>query len=176
MSSIVTDEKSDTLRDALARLVVSLHPLDGLKAVILVDPAPCFVSLRNTNALQHLGVSAEFGCVKNINKSLVAEKVVKELGEKLLLQKPSGGPINELGLAVATAHLNTWIRSQGLSSYELWTQQNQLTTWRHNYNEITKGGQSPFSPTVPPLQVEDLVLLYSDRDKLCARADISSLA
>ena len=60
-SCLVPDEKSDTLRDALARLVVGLHPLDGPQAVIRVDPAPGFVSLKNTHALQHLGVSVEVG-------------------------------------------------------------------------------------------------------------------
>ena len=127
MSCIVPDEKSDTLRDALARLVVGLHPLDGPKAVIRVDPAPCFVSLRNTNALQHLGVSVEVGRVRNANKNPVAEKAVQELEEELLRQEPSGGPVNELDLAVATARLNSRIRSQGLSSRELWTQRNQFT-------------------------------------------------
>ena len=188
VSCIVPDEKSDTLRDALARLVVGLHPLDGPKAVIRVDPAPCFVSLRNTNALQHLGVSVEVGRVKNANKNPVAEKAVQELEEELLRQEPSGGPVNELGLAVATARLNSRIRSQGLSSRELWTQRNQFTNEQiplsdhqqipmkqkkrqtnHSYSEISKGGRSPFSPTVPPLQVGDLVYLYSDRDKSRAR-------
>ena len=37
----VPDEKSSTLCDALARLVVALHPLDGPQAVIWVDPRPC---------------------------------------------------------------------------------------------------------------------------------------
>ena len=184
VSCIVPDEKSDTLRDALARLVVGLHPLDRPKAVIRVDPAPCFVSLRNTNARQHLGVSVEVGRVKNANKNPVAEKAVQELEEELLRQEPSGGSINELGLAVATARLNSRIRSQGLSSRELWTQRNQFTNEQiplsdhqqilvkqkkrqtnHSHSEISKGGRSPFSPTVPPLQVGDLVYLYSDRDK-----------
>ena len=45
-SCLVPDEKSDTLRDALVRLVVGLHPLDGPQAVIRVDPAPGFISLK----------------------------------------------------------------------------------------------------------------------------------
>ena len=73
----------------------------------------CIVSLRNTNALQHLGVSVEVGRVKNANKNPVTEKAVQELEEELLCQEPSGGPVNELGLAVATARLNSRIRSQG---------------------------------------------------------------
>ena len=68
-SCLVPDEKCDTLCGALARLVVGLHPLDGPQAVIRVDPAPGFVSLKKTNALQHLGISIEVGLVKNTNKN-----------------------------------------------------------------------------------------------------------
>ena len=44
---IIDNEKHDTLRDALARLSVELHPLDGPPAVIRVDPAPGFMALVN---------------------------------------------------------------------------------------------------------------------------------
>ena len=53
----IADEKRDTLSDALTRLVVGLHPLDGQKAVIRVDPAPAFVSLSTSDALNHVGIS-----------------------------------------------------------------------------------------------------------------------
>ena len=101
-SCLVPDEKSDTLCDALARLVVGRHPLDGPQAVIRVDPAPGFVSLKNSNALQHLGISVEIGRVKNTNKNPVAERAVLELEEELLRQEPGGGPVTELSLAIAT--------------------------------------------------------------------------
>lgn len=101
MSCLVPDENSGTLHDALSRLVVGLHPLDCPQAVIRVDPAPGFVSLKNTNALQHLGVSSEVGRVKNINNNPVAEKAVLELEEELLRQEPGGGPVSNLSLAIA---------------------------------------------------------------------------
>ena len=91
-SCLVPYEKSDTLRDALNRLVVGLHPLDGPQAVIRLDPAPGFVSLKNTHALQHLDISVEVGHVKNTNKNPVAERAVLEL-EELLRQEPGGGPV-----------------------------------------------------------------------------------
>ena len=105
VSYIVPDEKSDTLCDALTRLLVGLHPLDGPQAVIRIDPAPGFVSLKNMNALQHLGVSIKVSRIKNINK--------------ILRQEPGGGPVTEVGLAVATARLKARLRNQGLSSREL---------------------------------------------------------
>ena len=186
-SCLVPDEKSDTLRDALAQLVVGLHPLDGPPAVIRVDPAPGFVSLKNFNALQHLGISVEVGRIKNTNKNPVAERAVLELEEELLRQEPGGGPVTELSLAIATARLNSRLRSQGLSSRELWTQRNQFSNEQipindlqhilakqkarqanHPFSEAAKGGYRPRAP-VPPLQVGDLVYIKSDRDKSRAR-------
>jgi len=95
--------------------------------VIRVDPAPGFVSLKNTNALQLLNSSIKVGRVKNTNKNPVAERAVLELEEELLRQEPGGGPVTELGLAIATARLNSRLRSQGLSSRELWTQRNRFS-------------------------------------------------
>ena len=43
---VIDNEKYETLRDALARLCVSLHPLDGSPAEIIVDPAPGFSCYR----------------------------------------------------------------------------------------------------------------------------------
>ena len=168
-SCLVPDQKCDTLRDALARLVVGLHPLDGPQAVIRVDPAPGFVSLKNTNALQHLGISIEVGRVKITNKNPVAERTVQELEEELLCQEPGGGPVTELSLTLATARLNWRLRSQGLSSWKLWTQRKQFSNEQipindlqhilaklaacqanHPFREGAKGGYRPQAP-VPPL-------------------------
>ena len=181
-SCLVPDEKSDSLRDALARLVV-----DGPQAVICVDPAPGFVPLKNNHALQHFGISVEVGRVKNTDKNPVAERAVLKLEEELLRQEPGGGPVTELSLAIATARLNSRLRSQGLSSRELWTQRNQFSNEQipindlqhilakqkarqanHPFSEAAKGGSRPQAP-VPPLQVGDLVYVKSDRDKSRAR-------
>lgn len=83
----IPDEKYDSLRDALTRLIVDLHPLSGPRAVIRVDPAPSFVSLHNHDGLKHLNV---------------AEKAVQELEEELLRQEPGCGSVSEAGLAIAT--------------------------------------------------------------------------
>ena len=166
---------------------MGLHPLDGPQAVIRVDPAPGFVSLKNVNALQHLGVSIEVGRVKNTNKNTVAEKSVLELEEELLRQYPGGGPVSELGLAIANARLNSRLRGQGLSSRELWTQHNQFTNEQipmndlhhilakhqarqtnHQFSEKAKGGLRPSTPAIP-FRVGDLVYVKSDRDKSRAR-------
>jgi len=81
---LIPDEKHDTLRDALTKLIVGLHPLDGPRAVIRVDPAPGFSSLSNNDSLGHLNVSIDVGRIKNKNHNPVAEKAVRELEEELL--------------------------------------------------------------------------------------------
>ena len=105
------------------------------------------------------------------------------LEEELLCQEPGRGPVTELSLAIATARLNSRLRSQGLSSRELWTQRNQFSNEQipindlqhilakqnahqanHLFREAAKGGYRPQAP-VPPLQVGDLVYIKSDRDK-----------
>ena len=162
---------------------MGLHPLDGRQAVIRVDPALGFVSLKNTNALQYLGISIEVGRVKNTNKNPVAERAVQELEEELLRQESGGGPVTELSLTLATARLNSRLRSHSLSSRELWTQRNQFSNEQipindlqhilakqearqanHPFSEAAKGGYRP-QAHVPPLQVGDLIYVKSDRDK-----------
>ena len=186
-SCLIPDEQHDTLRDALTKLIVGLHPLDGPRAVIRVDPAPGFSSLSNNDSLGHLNVSIDVSCIKNKNHNPVAEKAVRELEEELLRQQPGGGPVGEVGLALATARLNSRLRFSGLSSLELWTQRNQFTheqlplsdyqllldrhkhrSTNHAYSEKSKNPRGLLANT-PPLQVEDIVYLFSDKDKSRAR-------
>ena len=123
---IVSDKKQTTLREALACLETELHPLDGPSAVIRVDPAPGFMTLRNDETLKSLRLSLEIGRVKNPNKNPVAEKAIFELEKDLLKQEPTGGPVSQLGLVIAVARLNSRIRYSGLSARELWTQRSQF--------------------------------------------------
>ena len=100
---IIENEKHDTLRDALARLCLELHPLDGPNAVIRVDPATGFTALKNDAQLKQLHISLEIGRVKNVNKNPVAEKAISELQNELLRQQPGGGSVSHLELATAVA-------------------------------------------------------------------------
>ena len=162
---------------------MGLHPLDGPPAVIRVDPAHGVVSLKNINALQYLGISVEVGRIKNTNKNPVAKRAVLELEEELLRQEPCGGPVTEFSLAIVTGRINSRLRSQGLSSRELWTQRNQffneqipINDLQHilakqkarlpnqPFSEAAKGGYRPQAPN-PTLQVGDLVYIKSDGDK-----------
>ena len=132
--------------------------------------APGFVSLKTTYALQHLGISVEVDHIKNSNKNPVAERAVLELDKELLRQERGGEPVTEF--AIATARLNSRLRSQSLSSRELWTQHNQFTNEQipindlqhivakhqarqtnHPFSKAAKGGYRPQAP-VPPCRLE----------------------
>ena len=112
------------------QLIVGVHPFDGPRAVIRVDPSPGFQSMANNDSLNHLNVTIEVGRVKNKNKNPVAEKGVLELEEEPIKQEPGGRPVKAVGLALATARLNSSLRLPCLSSREFWTQRNQFSHTR----------------------------------------------
>ena len=184
---IIENEKHETLRDALARLCLELHPLDGPFAVIRVDPAPGFTALKDDAQLKQLHISLEIGRIKNPNKNPVAEKAISELQNELLRQQPGGGSVSQLELATAVARLNSRLRFAGLSAREIWTQRNQFThdqlpisdreiilqqhenrIQNHPYSVASKHSKHKI-PTSQTLSVGDLVYLYADRDKTRAR-------
>ena len=122
------------------------------------------MSLVNDQFLQHHRIVLELGNPKNLNKNPVAEKAVQELEIELLRQNPLGGAVSEVTLAVATANLNSRIRSRGLSSREMWSQRDQfsnrqllmsdedLITKQHDqtYQSSSQDEiQSPIGPTSP---------------------------
>ena len=117
----------------------------------------------------------------------MAEKAVQELEIELLRQDPLGGAVSEVTLAVATANLNSRIRSRGLSSREMWYQRDQfsnrqlpmsdedLITKQHDQRLInhphSMKSKAPLAlprPT-PIIEVGDLVYIHSDRNKSRAR-------
>ena len=186
-SCLVHDEKHDALRDALTQLIVGLYPLDGPRAIIHVDPSPGFQSMANNDTLNHLNVTIEVGRVKNKHKNPVAEKAVRELEEELIRQEPGGRSVSAVGLALATARLNSRLRLPGLSSRELWTQRNQFIheqlplsdynlilgkheqrSTNHAFSEKSKNPRG-LVPNTPSLHAGDIVYLISDKDKSRAR-------
>ncbi|CAB4013135.1 Retrovirus-related Pol poly from transposon opus, partial [Paramuricea clavata] len=187
-TSIIHDEKANTLRDALAKLCSELHPLEGPPAIIRVDPAPGFVALRTDPTLKRLGLSLEIAHVKNTNKNPVAEKAIAELEEEILRQAPNGGPISTVTLAIATSRLNSRLRREGLSARKLWTQRDQFThdqlhicdrkviqeqhlqrKKNHPYSEKSKNRNRNGSAS-PTINIGDLVCLVAERDKTQPRS------
>ena len=178
---LVHDEKHDTLRDALTQLIVGLHPLDGPRAIIRVDPSPGFQSVANNDSLHHLNVTIKVGRVKNKIKNPVAEKAVRELEGELIRHEPGGRPVSAVGLALATARLRPLayhlascvpnsISSPTNSCRCLITTSYLVTT--SNVPLTMPSVRSPRSglvPHTPSLHVRDIVYLISDKDKSHAR-------
>jgi len=186
-SLIISNEQADSLREGILKLCIPIRPTDGPSSVIRVDPAPGFVSLKDNEELKSFGITLDIGRVKNINKNPVAERAVQELEAEILKHDPSGGPISDLKLSIATARLNTRIRSRGLSSREMLFQRDQLTNDQipvsdrdlilkqhtaklvnHPYSEKSKAPLKDRRPDAN-INVGDLVYLHSDRDKTRAR-------
>ena len=180
---IIENERHDTLRDALICLCIGLRPLDGPAAVIRTDPAPGFMALRDDEALREYRLNIEIGRVKNKNKNPIAEKAIRELEGELLRQDPRGGMITSKTLVIATARLNSRIRSRGLSAREMLYQRDQFTNSQiplsdhnmiteqhaqrvknHDYSERAK---APTGITAHDTAVEigDLVYLHTERTK-----------
>ena len=190
-ASLIKNEKHDTLRDALARLCIELHPIDGPSAVIKTDPAPALVALKSDPVFQRLNISLDIGRVKNINKNPVAEKSISELHDELLRQQPGGGPVSHLELATVVTRLNLRIRYAGVSAREIWTQRNQFTHEKlpnsdceiivqqhekrllnHSFSSSSKHNSKKILPT-DQLVVGALAYLYADGDKTRARSRYS---
>ena len=186
-TTLLEDERHNTLRDALIRLCVQLRPLDGPTAVIRTDPAPGFKALRDDQLLKHHRITLEIGDAKNRNKNPVAERAVQEVESELLRHDPLGGPVNHVQLAVVTANLNARLRSRGLSAREMWTQRDQFTnqqiplqdqdiilrqhTQRLSNHPHSEKSKTPIPKSTPTdrVAVGDLVYLYADRNKTRAR-------
>ena len=186
-TTLLDDERHQSLRDALIRLCIELRPLDGPPAVIRTDPAPGFKALTNDELLRSHRLSIEIGRTKNTNKNPVAERAVQELENELLRQDPSAAYVSPLALSTATANLNARIRSRGLSSREMWYQrdqfsnaqlpvsdrqliikQNETRLSNHPHSEKSKTPRGKVAPS-PTLDAGDLVYLYTDRNKSSAR-------
>ena len=187
LTSLVEDERHDTLRDVLIRLCGEIKPLDGPPAVIRTDAAPAFKSLVTDKELTKHRIAIEIGRIKNPNKNPVAERAVQELELELLKLDPTGGVISAKNLALATATLNTRIRSRGLSAREMWTQRDQFTNRQinmsdqeliqtqetqrkknHPYSEYSKAPKGN-SHSPQAYEVGELVYLYNDRNKTSPR-------
>ena len=186
-SMLIRDEQADSLRTALLKLCIPIRPIDGPNSTVRVDPAPGFRALDNDTLLRSHNIILDIGRIKNVNKNPVAERGVEELEVELLKQDPSGGMINELSLATATARLNARIRTRGLSAREMLFQRDQFTNDQipvtdmdliieqheaklknHQYSERAKAPCKDMRPDAE-VDVGDIVYVHNDASKLKAR-------
>ena len=187
LTCLIENERQETLKSHLIRLLAEYHPLDGPSAVIRVDAAPGFQALSNDPLLREHRLCVEVGRIKNPNKNPVAERAIQELVDELLKLNPTGGMVSSVDLAIATANLNARLRSRGLSAREMWYQRDQFTNAQipvtdqflissqnskriqnHKASERSKTPNRVLSDP-PDVEVGDIVYVVGDRSKLQGR-------
>ena len=186
-ATIIRDETAESLKGGLIKLLCRFRPPCSPPVSVRVDPGTGFQAIAKDPDLQRQGIGIEVGNAKNQNKNPCAEKSISELHGEIVRLKPAGGPIDEETLAIAISYLNSRIRSQSLSSVEIWTQRDMFTGKQipvsdkrlaeQKYEERLNNHQSSAHyksrgkeyrrpPNVFP---GDLVYLFQDRDKTKAR-------
>ena len=126
-TKLIQSEQQQDLRSALIQLLVPFIPLEGPLTVVRTDPAPGFHALVNDELLRKFRIQIEEGRSKNTNKNPVAERAVQELEEVIRKMDSHGEALNDYSLALATARLNSKVRSNGLSAREILIQRDQFT-------------------------------------------------
>lgn len=133
---LLTDERPETLRDALIGLCVQLRSFEGPPAIVRTDSAPGFKALVDDVSLCHHGIAIEIGDATNRNKNPVAERSIQELENELLRQDPLGGPVSltcplllpHLTLMQAFAHVVCPLRRCGLNDTSFLTNRSRYKT------------------------------------------------
>ena len=184
---LISDERRDTLRDAILCLCLDKAPRSGPPAVIRSDGAPGFSALASDTVLRSHNIVIEVGHPTNVNRNPVAEKAVQELETEMRRLAPRGEQFTSTTLAIAIAQLNSRLRAGGLSARELWYQRDQYTNTQlpvsdrdaiakqhekrslnHSHSEQCKSRGQARAPECPAT-VGDIVYLYSDKSKHCSR-------
>ena len=108
---IIEDEKHTSFRSGL---ITTTELLRRQKCKIHVDDPSGFKKLEDDKELLDVGISLDFGRVKNKNKNAVADKCIQELQEELRKIDVTGSTISNQTLNVALSTLNKRIRNRGL--------------------------------------------------------------
>lgn len=186
-ATIIHDEKAVTLGDGIVTLTSRLRSPLGHHAIIRTDPASGLRSLLNDDRLKSHNMSVELGDEKNINKNPIAEKAIEELRAELVRLQPLGGKITPLMLSHAVSNMNSRIRHNKLSAYEIWTRREMSTgeALKLDDSELIKEKVSQrvqhHTPSskykargntnvkIATCKKGDIVYLFSDREKSKSR-------
>ena len=187
VGTIIADEKASTLRNGILLLMARVRSQQGPSATIRTDPASGLRSMVNDTELKRCNLTLELGDEKNINKNPVAESTIRELHSELKRLQPLGGKISETTLAQALSKMNSMIRHHKYSASEAWTKRNMSTGQpidlsdteliKQKYAQRCSGHEASAksksrgktAATFPPVDVGQLVFLYSDASKLKSR-------
>lgn len=118
-TTILSNEKSETLRDGLIDLLTPIRTLNNV--IVRTDNAPGFKSLAQSDLhLKKLGITIELGNPNNPNANACVDKAIQELEIEIVKMLPHGGSLNKTTLAQATMTLNSRLRRKGaLTAHEI---------------------------------------------------------
>ena len=125
LAQMINDECSTTLQQILLQLAANYKDPDGCS--VRVDTAPGFNALKNDKFLHSVGISLDFGRVKNKNKNSNIDKAIQDLEKEIKRLAPNAGPISTGTLAVAVRNSNNRVRMSGLSAKEILTKRDNFT-------------------------------------------------
>ena len=183
----IPSESAKDLKDGVIKLMSRLRTHTGPPVILRLDPAPGFEAKEMSKGLSQLNISVEIGAPKNVNKNPVAEKSVSEFHAEVARLAPTGGPLDDVILALAISNLNSRIRQGGLSSSEVWRQRDMYTGDQLPMNDLdvirnkAECRQKAHLPsakhsarglvTEKPARTHpgDIVYIYQDRDKTRSR-------
>ena len=182
---IIPNEQHQTLRESLIQLSASYKHFNG--CVVRVDNAPGFLALRSDRWLQSLGITLDFGRIKNKNQNPCVDRTIQDVESEIVRMSPNGGKISAGTLALAISAVNSRIRSNGLSSREVLFKRDIFTNENLNFHddniskfkhekrlqnhpssELSKSGGKPPAERIV-LSVGDIVHVKSDGTKHKAR-------
>ena len=136
ITSIVSDETSDSLRSAIVEAVSSIRANPLTTVTIRSDNAPGLAALKDDLMLQKYNINIEYGRIHNKNKNPVADKAIRELGGEMLRYNSNGGPFTSSELAYITNTLNSRLRCHGLSSWEILHHRDQYTGEQIDFSDL----------------------------------------
>ena len=182
---IIVNEEHDILQHYLIQLCTPFKHVDGCS--IRVDNAPGFLALKHDKLLSSLGITLDFGRIKNKNHNPVADKIIQEFEIEIQRLAPNGGPITLGTLSIVVCHINSRIRYSGLSASEIIMKRDRITNepiyiddkklqdikynkrvQNHHYSEKSKSNGKPFAKEAL-VEIGNIVYIKSDGSKHLAR-------
>ena len=101
-----------------------------------VDNAPGLLSLKNSKLLSSIGITLDFGRIKNKNQNPTIDKVIQEVEQEIIRILPSGEPLNPCTLAIVISNTIKRIRAHGLSSKEVLFKRDIFLPMNHSISMI----------------------------------------
>ena len=186
-ATIIHDETSESIRNALLCILIEFRPMDGPMATVRTDNAPGFRSISTDPLLAQNRIAIELGRVKNPNKNPIAEAAIRELRVEIANTLGHNDSISPVTLASACARLNSRLRDGGLSSRERLWQRDQFTCEpipvddsfllsRQHSKQLANHPSSTVSkaprasvPHTPDINIGQLIYIKSDLSKTSPR-------